>query len=201
MTAHQKRMAAIREQIQELETENVSRKDWTLMGEADARARPQNSLLEEDLDFDRVMKPVPLVTEEKVQSLEELIKARILENRFDDVVRLRPVDEKAFLPSRLLQLQDSKSSQSLAEIYENDYLAAQGGGSKVDDRDGKLKKEHEEITALWDKISEKLDALSNAHFVPKQVSISVRCSACNVLMLFPSQNRSFPLSRMFLLQR
>ncbi|KAJ2927184.1 hypothetical protein H1R20_g9935, partial [Candolleomyces eurysporus] len=168
MTTHEKRMAALKEQISDLEQENVSKKSWTLMGEADVRTRPQNSLLEEDLEFDRVMKPTPVITEEVVHSLEELIKSRILENRFDDVIRRRPVDDKPFLPSRLLELKDTKSTQSLAQIYENEYMATQDGGPVLDDRDGKLKKEHEEIEAQWEKICTKLDALSNAHFVPKQ---------------------------------
>lgn len=43
------------------------------------RQRPVNSLLEEDLEFERVVKPVPVVTEESVSSLEELIKMRILD--------------------------------------------------------------------------------------------------------------------------
>lgn len=143
------------------------------MGEADTRSRPQNSLLEEDLEFERTMKPTPVITEEAVQSLEQLIKARILENNFDDVVRLRAVDDKPFLPSRLLELKDTQSQQSLAQIYEGEYMAAQAGGSLPDDRDGKLAKEHEEIEAQWDKICSKLDALSNAHFVPKLVGPSV----------------------------
>ncbi|KAJ2920198.1 hypothetical protein MD484_g199, partial [Candolleomyces efflorescens] len=168
MTTHEKRMAALKDQIAELEEENVSQKHWTLMGEANARTRPQNSLLEEDLEFERVMKPTPVITEEVVHSLEELIKSRILENRFDDVIRIRPIDDKPFLPSRLLELKDTKSTQSLAQIYENEYMAAQDGGPLPDDRDGKLKKEHEEIEAQWEKICSKLDALSNAHFVPKQ---------------------------------
>lgn len=163
-------MAELKEQIAELESENVGQKSWTLMGEADARGRPQNSLLEEDLEFERNMKPTPVITEEAVHSLEELIKARILENRYDDVVRIRAVDDKPFLPSRLLELNDSKSQQSLAQIYENDYMAAQTDGPAIDDRDGKLKKEHDEIEEQWDSICNKLDALSNAHYVPKQVS-------------------------------
>lgn len=172
MTAHERRMAELKDQITELELENVGQKSWTLMGEADARARPQNSLLEEDLEFERNMKPTPVITEEAVQSLEELIKARILENRYDDVVRVRAVDDKPFLPSRLLELKDTKSQQSLAQIYENDYMAAQADGPAIDDRDGKLKKEHDEIEEQWDSICNKLDALSNAHYVPKQVSPS-----------------------------
>ena len=164
-------MAALREEIAALESENVGKKDWTLLGEATSRSRPQNSLLEEDLEFERVMKSVPVITEEVVHSLEERIKARILENQFDDVVRKRPVDDKPFLPSRFFELQDTKSKQSLAEIYEDEYTAAQTGGAVGDDRDGKLKKEHQEIEKLWENICSKLDALCNAHFTPKAVSI------------------------------
>jgi U3 small nucleolar RNA-associated protein MPP10 len=171
-TTHQKRMASIRDQIAALEAENVAPKKWTLLGEAHGRARPQNSLLEEDLEFERVMKTVPLVTEDLVQKLEERIKARIIDNNFDDVVRRRPLDEKPFLPSRIFELQDTKSAQSLAEIYEGEYVAAQTGGVAGEDRDGKLKKEHEEIGRLWENICHKLDALCNAHFIPKQVLVS-----------------------------
>lgn len=166
-------MSSLKEQIAELEAENVAPKEWTLMGEAGSRSRPQNSLLEEDLEFERVMKAVPVTTEESVKSLEETIKARILENRFDDVVRIRPLEDKPFLPSKFFELNDKKSSQSLAQIYENDYVANQAGGSLPDDRDGKLAKEHEEINALWENICGKLDALCNAHFVPKQVRVLV----------------------------
>lgn len=170
LTTHERRQAELQAQIEELEAENVGKKDWTLMGEANARSRPQNSLLEEDLDFERVAKVVPVVTEEVVQRLEDRIKARIAAGQFDDVVRQRPTDDRPFLPSRFFELQDTKSKQSLAEIYEDDYVAAKTGGIAGDDRDGKLRKEHEELVAMWDSICYKLDALSNAHFTPKQVS-------------------------------
>lgn len=140
------------------------------MGEATSRTRPQNSLLEQDLEFERVMKAVPVITEEIVLGLEGKIKARILEGRFDDVVRKRPIDDKPFLPSRIFELQDTKSKQSLAQIYEDEYSAAQTGGVVGEDRDGKLEAEHKEITKIWETISSKLDALSNAHFTPKAVS-------------------------------
>lgn len=172
LTTHEKRTAAIREQITQLESENVAQKEWMLMGEAGSRQRPQNSLLEEDLEFERVRKTAPVVTEEAVYTLEEKIKARILQGQFDDVVRIRSIEENPFLPSKLIELQDTKSKESLSQIYEAEYIASQPGGQLLDDRDGRLKKEHEEITRLWDKICNKLDALSNAHFVPKQVRIT-----------------------------
>ena len=116
------------------------------------------------------MKAVPVVTEEVVQELEEMIKSRVLANNYDDVVRRRPLDEKPFLPSKLIHLQDTKSAQSLAEIYEDEYSAAQNGALAGEDRDGKLKKEHEEIERQWEKITARLDALCNARFTPKQAS-------------------------------
>ncbi|EIW64701.1 Mpp10 protein [Trametes versicolor FP-101664 SS1] len=167
LSTYEKRMAALRDEIATLESENVGKKDWTLMGEASSRTRPQNSLLEEDLEFERLMKSVPIITEDVVHSLEERIKARILDNQFNDVVRKRPVDDKPFLPSRFFELQDTKSKQSLAEIYEDEYTTAQAGGVAGEDRDGKLKKEHQEIEKLWEGICGKLDALCNAHFTPK----------------------------------
>lgn len=93
----------------------------------------------------------------------------ISQNRFDDVVRQRQVDSKAFLPSSLFELQDAQSKKSLAQIYEEEYTAeASGGAAVAEDRDGKLRKEHEEIERAWGEICYKLDALSNAHFTPKQ---------------------------------
>jgi len=166
-------MTSLREEIEQLESENVGPKDWVLMGEVGSRTRPQNSLLEEDLEFERVTKAVPVVTEDTVQALEERIKARILESRFDDVIRIRPIDDKPFLPSRFFELKDTKSTQSLAQIYENEFVGEQAGDAAGNDRDGKLRKEHNEIEQLWETICGKLDALCNAHFIPKQVSNSL----------------------------
>ena len=177
-------MAALREEITSLETENVSQKHWTLLGETTSKGRPQNALLEEDLEFERTMKSVPVITEEVVQGLEERIKARIVQGLFDDVVRRRPVDDKPFLPSRFFELQDTKSKQSLAEIYEDEYTAAREGGVAGEDRDGKLKKEHDEVDKQWDQICSKLDALCNAHFTPKAVRarFSYLCVCANCCM-------------------
>lgn len=89
-------------------------------------------------------------------------------------MRVRAYEPTPFLPSRYFELQDTQSQKSLAQIYEDDYTAAAsgGGGVKMDARDVKLKKEHEEIDQLWSDICYKLDALSSLNFVPKQVSDS-----------------------------
>ncbi|EGN96338.1 hypothetical protein SERLA73DRAFT_112603 [Serpula lacrymans var. lacrymans S7.3] len=173
LSAHQKRMTALQAQIRELESENVAEKNWYLKGEASSKGRPQDSLLQEDLEFERVMKAAPIITEELTRGLEDRIKARILEAQFDDVVRVVPAGDKPFLPSRYFELQDTKSTQSLAQIYEDEYTATQSGGVAGEDRDGKLKSEHQEIEKLWENICSKLDALCNAHYVPKQPKATI----------------------------
>ncbi|KAH8988831.1 U3 small nucleolar ribonucleoprotein complex, subunit Mpp10 [Lactarius akahatsu] len=192
MSTHEKRLASLQRQIAALEAENVAKKDWTLMGEATSRIRPHDSLLEEDLEFERVMKAVPVITEEIVSGLEDRIKARILEGRFDDVVRKRPVDDKPFLPSRFFELQDTKSKQSLAQIYEEEYTATQTGDVSGEDRDGKLKSEYDGITKTWEAISSKLDALSNAHFTPKTpkatISTVANVSSTSLESTLPTSN-------------
>jgi U3 small nucleolar RNA-associated protein MPP10 len=171
LSTYAQRQLALREQISQLEAENVADKDWTMMGEATSRSRPLNSLLEEDLEFEHRNRVAKVITEEKVAEIEDIIKRRIVEGQYDDVVRRRAFDAKPFLPSRTFELQDTKSQQSLAQIYEDEYTArANGeGGAALDDRDGKLQKEHKELEAIWEGIADKLDALCNAHFTPKKV--------------------------------
>jgi U3 small nucleolar RNA-associated protein MPP10 len=175
LSTYAQRQLALKEQISQLEAENVADKDWTMMGEATSRSRPLNSLLEEDLEFEHRNRVAKVITEEKVAEVEDIIKGRIVEGRYDDVVRRRAFDAKPFLPSRTFELQDSKSQQSLAQIYEDEYTAARTngeGGVALDERDGKLEKEHKELEAIWEGIADKLDALCNAHFTPKKVKAS-----------------------------
>lgn len=93
-----------------------------------------------------------------------------MQNNFDSTVRVRAYEPTPFLPSRYFDLQDTQSSKSLAQIYEEEYQAAATGGKVRDARDEKLQKAHEEIEQLWGEICYKLDALSSLNFVPKQVS-------------------------------
>lgn len=94
------------------------------------------------------------------------------------------MDDKPFLPSRIFELQDSKSAQSLAQIYEDDYTAAKAGGLQLDDRDGKLQREHEELEKIWEGVAGKLDALCNAHFTPKPVSFHLFSNSLHSFLTF-----------------
>ena len=69
-------------------------------------ARPLNSALEIDLDFDRAVRPPPQPTEESTATLEDMIKRRIGERQFDDPeTRAPPPDD---LQKELAELDDKR---------------------------------------------------------------------------------------------
>ncbi|KAK9463579.1 U3 small nucleolar ribonucleoprotein complex, subunit Mpp10 [Lipomyces oligophaga] len=173
MSTFEKKQRKLQNQIRQLEEENVSKKSWTVMGEARASARPHNSLLEEDMEFDRGAKPVPVITTEVTETLEDLIRKRIKEEDFDDLPRRTADSMPEFRASRLLDVDQSKSSKSLAELYEEDHMKAAAGEDAHAPVDQKLEKAHEEIRELFADISYKLDALSSWHFRPKPAQTNV----------------------------
>lgn len=175
LSTHEKQRAKIAAEIRRLEAAAVSKRDWTLSGEARAADRPVNSLIEEDLEFERAGKPVPVITAEVSEEIEALIKRRIVAREFDEVVRRRPEAVGAASSARRgrVEVDDSKPTQGLADVYEAEHLKATDPGY-VDKRSVALKKQHEEIDRLWKDVSAKLDVLSNLHFKPKRVEISVQ---------------------------
>ncbi|KAI9886778.1 MAG: hypothetical protein M1823_001421 [Watsoniomyces obsoletus] len=179
-STYERRQAKLAAEIRRLEAANVAKKEWTLSGEARAVDRPLNSLLEEDLDFERTGKPVPVITAEISESIEEMIKRRIITQEFDDLIRRRPdtiLDPSEKIRRGRFELDDNKAQQSLAQIYEEEHLRRVDPEGHPDQRNEKLRKEHEEIEALWKDVSAKLDALSNWHYRPKPAKPAINIVA------------------------
>lgn len=174
-SAHERRQAKLAEEIRRLEAANVAKKDWTMSGEARAIERPMNSLLEEDLDFEHAGKPVPVITPDVNESIEDLIKRRILAREFDEVIRRRPDIAEFSSNARrgLATVDDTKSKQGLAEIYEEEHVKNANPDSYVSKSDEKLRKEEKEIEQMWKEVSSKLDALSSWSYRPKPVAPSL----------------------------
>jgi U3 small nucleolar RNA-associated protein MPP10 len=177
MSTHEKQRAAIAAEIRRLEAANVSKRDWTLSGEARAIDRPLNSLIEEDLEFERVGKPVPVVTAEVSEEIESLIKRRILARDFDEVIRRRPDAVNSAADTRrgraAIELDDAKPQQGLAEVYEQEHLKQTDPGY-VDKRSTAEKKAQENITRLIREAFRDLDLLTNNHLRPKKPEIEVQ---------------------------
>lgn len=175
-SSHQRRQAALTAEIRRLEAASVAKREWMLSGEARAADRPINSLLEEDLEFERAGKPIPVITQEVSEDIEALIKRRIIAKEFDEVIRRRPgnlVTGNADVRRGRFELDDSKPQQSLAEIYEADHLKTVDPEGYTDKRDEQLKREYAKIEQMWKDVSAKLDALSSWHYKPKPPSATI----------------------------
>ena len=165
LSTFERQQLEIQRQIQKLEEEAVAEKKWALKGEVKARDRPEDALLTEDLEFERTAKPVPLITSEVTESLENMIRRRIKEEDFNDLQRRVITDVSGFKSKPKFELSDVKSSKSLAEIYEDDFK----GVTEDVEISEELQKSHDEISELYKDLTYKLDALSSAHFIPKPI--------------------------------
>lgn len=174
-SAHERRQAKLAEEIRRLEAASVAKRQWTLTGEARAADRPLNSLIDEDLDFEYAGKPVPVITAEVSESMEELIKQRILAMNFDEPIRRRPDSLSTSGSTRrgLIEVDDSKPQQSLAEMYEEEHVKNNNPDTYVSKADEKMRQEEKEIEALWKDVSAKLNALSSWSFTPKPAAPSL----------------------------
>ncbi|RCI08568.1 hypothetical protein L249_4775 [Ophiocordyceps polyrhachis-furcata BCC 54312] len=168
-STHERRLAKLADEIRKLEAASVAKREWMLSGEAAAADRPMDSLLEQDLDFEHVGKPVPVVTPEINESIDELIKRRILAQDFDEVIRRRPDADSVPAGTRrgMVDVDDRKAEKSLAELYEDEHVKRTDPEAHASQADAKLRREEAEVEALWKETCGRLDALSSWHYKPK----------------------------------
>ncbi|XP_004593200.2 U3 small nucleolar ribonucleoprotein protein MPP10 [Ochotona princeps] len=167
-SSFEKRQEKMNEKIASLEKELLEKKPWQLQGEVTAQKRPENSLLEETLHFDHAVRMAPVITEETTLQLEDIIKQRIRDQAWDDVIRKEKPKEDAYEYKKRLTLDHEKSKLSLAEIYEQEYLKL--NQQKAEEENP----EHVEIQKMMDSLFLKLDALSNFHFIPKPAAPEIK---------------------------
>ena len=159
-------------QTEEIEKELLAEKPWQMTGESLGTSRPVNSLLEVTPEFEVATKMAPLITVEHTANLEDVIKRRILDEDWDDVVP-RELPDVAWNKKRgeLPEVSQEKSKLSLGELYEREYLKKSVGYDvEAAEKQTEEEKARSEMKALFANLCSKLDALSNYHFAPRPIA-------------------------------
>ncbi|XP_052795799.1 U3 small nucleolar ribonucleoprotein protein MPP10-like [Mya arenaria] len=169
LSSFEQRQEKLKKKMSELEERMLSEKPWQMTGEVTGGKRPENSLLQENLQFDYTTRLTPEITEETTKSLEDLIRQRIRDKAWDDVERKVKPKENPFEFKKRVTLDQEKSKLSLGQIYEQEYLKQQQT-EEVEKKDP----DHEEIKKMMTSLFIKLDALSNFHYTPKQAAPEVQ---------------------------
>ena len=162
----------LQRQTEELQEELLAEKPWQMRGETKGSARPTNSLLEATPEFEVATKRAPIVTAEHTESIEEVIKRRILDEDWDDVVP-RELPDIGWNAKRgeLPEVSQEKSKLGLGELYEREYLKkAAGYDADAAEKKSTEDRAKDEMKALFAGLCSKLDALSNYHFAPRPVA-------------------------------
>ncbi|CAF0782907.1 unnamed protein product [Brachionus calyciflorus] len=172
-SSFEKRSEKLKEQIDEIHESmlgNVTDKPWQLKGEITAKTRPQDSLLQEYLEFDHTTRQAPIINASTTEQIEKMIKQRIKDKAFDDVERkVKPVDMQYEYKKQIV-LDSEKSKVGLGDVYEQEFLKQQQKESgEVEERpkEEAANPKHEDIRKKMQSLFIKLDALSNFHFTPK----------------------------------
>lgn len=172
LSSHVKQLRKLKEQTISIEQDMMSEKPWKMMGEAKGTDRATDSLLESTPEFEVAFKPPPILTPEHAANIEEMIKKRIIDEDWDDVVpRELPDIGGHKRGGDAPEVSQEKSKLGLGELYEREYLKKTAGF----DRDAHEKQTEEdtakeEMKQLFANLCSQLDALSNYHFAPRPIA-------------------------------
>lgn len=169
----------LKDSISALEHANVSKKPWQLRGEVDAHGRPLNSLIESEFEHDIVARPRGAPTADASASIEDIIRQRIFDGLFDDVVRKLPADYESAKNKNKREpppeISQERPEEGLADIYEREFAEEREKVSKAAEAASSItvreavpdeSPEQAEINKLFKRLSNKLDSLTGLHFTP-----------------------------------
>lgn len=183
LSTHAIQSKKLEQRTLQIEEDMMAEKPWRMKGESRGTDRPTDSLLDSTPEFEVAFKPPPIITAEHTASIEEVIKKRIIDEDWDDVVprELPDIGLHKRGGGDAPEVSQEKSKLGLGELYEREYLKKTTGF----DRDAHEKETEEgaakeEMKKLFADLCSKLDALSNYHFAPRPVADDADVTKQNV---------------------
>mmetsp|Transcript_2597 Transcript_2597/g.4218 ORF Transcript_2597/g.4218 Transcript_2597/m.4218 type:complete len:871 (+) Transcript_2597:124-2736(+) len=172
LSTHDIKSKKLEEQTLRLEEEMMAEKPWRMLGEAKGTNRPSDSLLDSTPEFEVAFKPPPIITAGHTADIEEIIKKRIIEEDWDDVIpRELPDIGASKRGGDAPEVSQEKSKLGLGELYEREYLKKTTGFDRdAHDKETEEDAAKEEMKKLFADLCSHLDALSNYHFAPRPVA-------------------------------
>jgi len=172
LSAHALQAQKLKEQTLRLEQDLISEKPWMMRGEAKGSDRAQDSLLDSTPEFEVAFKPPPILTAEHTTDIEEMIKRRIIDEDYDDVIPRELPDIGAHKRGgEAPEVSQEKSKLGLGELYEREYLKKTTGFDRsAHEKQTEEDEAKEEMKVLFANLCSQLDALSNYHFAPRPVA-------------------------------
>ena len=175
---------ALSSTLQQLEQQLITPKPWYHRGEVSAMERPTDSLLTTDLQVDSNVKQREVMTRAINESIEEVIRRRVSEGRYDDPVKRTANKAKPYRVKESTDVSSEKSTLGLGQLYEQQFMEekaredAAAGGAAADGtaKQHKSKQQQErdkqvsEIRTLFASLVADLSALSQYSYVPAERS-------------------------------
>ena len=173
--------------LQQLEQQLITPKPWYHRGEVSAMERPSDSLLTTDLQIESNVKQREVMTRAINESIEEIVRRRVSEGRYDDPVKRTAVKAKPYKVKEGTEVSSEKSTLGLSQLYEEQYMEQKAredavvNGATATAADGTTKphkskqqlerdKQVSEIRTLFASLVADLSALSQYSYVPSERS-------------------------------
>ena len=170
LSSYGRQQAALQPTLASLEHQLVNPKPWYHRGEVSAMQRPADSLLQEELQVDWAGKEREVITAEVNEQIEDVIRRRVSEAQYDDVVRKEKQRTQRTVRDDA-ELSSERSSKGLAQLYEEEYLErkkredAEAAGGAAPKTSSKAAQQRDaqvaEIRSLLSSLLSSLASLSN----------------------------------------
>jgi len=172
-SSHARALGRQAQRLSKLEQAQLAEKPWQMSGEVSGMRRPIDSLLEADLDFSQATRLVPTIAEEVTTSVDDMLRVRIKEQLWDDVIRLAALEPRSFR-AKPADLSTDRSAIGLGDQYAADYeqeMLGHASAESVSTDDV-----HRAVRQLFSKLSTRLDVMFSLYAVPKphQIEATVR---------------------------